>query len=496
MNQPPLVDVVIPAYNAEATLRETVASLQRQTLGSETGGWRATIVNDGSTDRTGELAERLAAEDPRVRVVHQPNGSAAAARNTGLDLAEAIYIHFLDSDDLLSPHALETLVGCAEQSGLGAACGSVAVCDAQGRPLGGERLEPAQAVVGLDEMLDGNPLCSHAQVIRRDLIGPERFDTTLRNVEDFDLWLRLAHRGLRWRTVARISERGEDCVALYRMAPSSKSKNARGMAESFRRVFSRAYARETGPDTPDADRSPVRLRSAVRRHALMYATIAALCDPSDGLDAGADIAAGSLDGRPITPDEAAEIGAWAVVFGLCRLPGSADDGLDWLPTLRAWWDRCECSALSGPGLAQRAEGALPGYTVTADRTAAAALEVCDQRWPGVRRVHIVGMGRNGRRIAASALRRGVGIVARDDRFDNGTLRPEEICPSIEVVRMAAPVAMDEPVIVTPLHDGPLVERLPELGGAVRWSRVRAQLATDFASRLASNVLRESLRGVA
>ena len=72
------VCVIVPAYNAARYLPETVQSVQNQTEGD----WELIVVNDGSRDDTGLLAERLAAEDPRIRVVHQANAAARRRRPT------------------------------------------------------------------------------------------------------------------------------------------------------------------------------------------------------------------------------------------------------------------------------------------------------------------------------------------------------------------------------------------------------------------------------
>jgi glycosyltransferase involved in cell wall biosynthesis len=97
----PLVSILIPAFNAQSTLRDTLRSAIDQT-------WRPTeviVVNDGSSDDTGAIAGEFA---PRgVRVVTQSNGGAAAARNKALSLCGGDYIQWLDADDLLAPDKIE-----------------------------------------------------------------------------------------------------------------------------------------------------------------------------------------------------------------------------------------------------------------------------------------------------------------------------------------------------------------------------------------------------
>lgn len=109
----PRVGVVVPAYGVEAWLPQCLDSLlaQRHTA------WTAVVVDDGSPDRSGELAEEYAERDPRIRVVHTPNRGLGAARNEGLRHLDADYVAFLDSDDMLPRNAYADLVRRIEASG-------------------------------------------------------------------------------------------------------------------------------------------------------------------------------------------------------------------------------------------------------------------------------------------------------------------------------------------------------------------------------------------
>ena len=99
---PNLISVVIPAYNATATLAETLRSALRQTHAE----LEVIVVDDGSKDGTRAMAESFAAEDPRVRVISKANAGVAAARNTGIDAARGDFIAPLDADDLWHPDKL------------------------------------------------------------------------------------------------------------------------------------------------------------------------------------------------------------------------------------------------------------------------------------------------------------------------------------------------------------------------------------------------------
>lgn len=99
MADTPRFSVTIPAYNAQATLAETVASVLAQTYAD----WEVVICDDGSTDGTRALAERLSAEEPRIRVVSQENRGSGGAYNTAVRAARSDLLVMLSADDLLLP---------------------------------------------------------------------------------------------------------------------------------------------------------------------------------------------------------------------------------------------------------------------------------------------------------------------------------------------------------------------------------------------------------
>lgn len=115
----PLVSVVIPAYNAEKYIGETLGSLRAQTLTD----WEALIVDDGSTDATARLAAQAAAEDARFRLLRQENAGVSAARNHGLREAQGTYVLFLDSDDTLTADSLRAFCKALDSTGADAAIG-------------------------------------------------------------------------------------------------------------------------------------------------------------------------------------------------------------------------------------------------------------------------------------------------------------------------------------------------------------------------------------
>ena len=93
----------MPVYNVDPYLKESIESVLNQTFAD----FELIIVNDGSTDRSGEILNKFASSDYRIRVLHKANGGQSSARNLGLEFANGTYVYFIDSDDTISPNLLK-----------------------------------------------------------------------------------------------------------------------------------------------------------------------------------------------------------------------------------------------------------------------------------------------------------------------------------------------------------------------------------------------------
>lgn len=116
MNRYPSVSVVIPAYNVEHYVAETIESVRAQTISD----WELIIIDDGSTDKTYSIAQqyvRLLGEE-KVTLIHQENSGLSASRNRGLACANGEYVYFLDADDTIKPTALADLLHKARENNL------------------------------------------------------------------------------------------------------------------------------------------------------------------------------------------------------------------------------------------------------------------------------------------------------------------------------------------------------------------------------------------
>jgi CDP-glycerol glycerophosphotransferase len=124
----PLVSVVVPVYNVAPYLPECLESL----LAQRRVELDIVVVDDGSTDDSGAIADRYAAEEHRVRVVHTDNHGLGAARNEGLRHISGEYVAFADSDDVVPPAAYDKMLGSLEDSGSDFVTGSIVWWESSG----------------------------------------------------------------------------------------------------------------------------------------------------------------------------------------------------------------------------------------------------------------------------------------------------------------------------------------------------------------------------
>jgi glycosyltransferase involved in cell wall biosynthesis len=189
--------VIIPVFNGAATVAAATQSAFAQ---ERAGAVEVIVVNDGSTDRTGEVLKSFGG---RIKTVSQANRGLAAARNVGADAADAAdYLAFLDADDLWLPDKLRLIVAeLARNHGAVLAYSNVLTMDRQGQGLSDSLIKRPQAhAPSLAELLRGWwPILPSSVVVRRDAFERcGRFCEEFRGAaghEDVDCWLRLRELG-------------------------------------------------------------------------------------------------------------------------------------------------------------------------------------------------------------------------------------------------------------------------------------------------------------
>lgn len=188
------VSVVIPAYNASATLPATLESVLAQTYLD----YEVIVVDDGSADDTADVAERFGG---RVRCIRQPNSGVATARNNGVATSSGDLVAFLDADDLWRPRKLEVQVSALDKYPDAGVCyvGALRV-DAELRTLAQiparQYDDPVTGLLLHATIVSGS--CSSGMV-RRSLCRSVRFDDAFSQCADWNYWL---HLGLRTKFLA------------------------------------------------------------------------------------------------------------------------------------------------------------------------------------------------------------------------------------------------------------------------------------------------------
>lgn len=173
----PEVTVVVPVHDVAPYLRDCLDSVLHQT----TTGWDCVCVDDGSTDGSGAICDEYAAADPRFHVVHQKNRGLSAARNAGIDWAEARsssrYVTFVDSDDWIEPCFLDELRRAAD-AGDGVAATPLRKTDEDSRFQADSDPSPAWRTVTVDRIWTGRSIIGSTacgKIFRKSLLTGIRF---------------------------------------------------------------------------------------------------------------------------------------------------------------------------------------------------------------------------------------------------------------------------------------------------------------------------------
>lgn len=181
----PKVSIYIPSYNNGKYIKEAVDSVLNQTYTDV----EVCICDDGSTDNTLEVLEANFKDHPQVRWVAQTNGGIGKASNAAVKLCRGMYIGQLDSDDLLKPEAVATLVEYLEKNSYGCVYSSCERIDAQGNYIQDEYSYPTFS----REKMMLTSITHHFRMFRRrDWLRTDGFNEELLNAVDYDMFLKLS----------------------------------------------------------------------------------------------------------------------------------------------------------------------------------------------------------------------------------------------------------------------------------------------------------------
>jgi glycosyltransferase involved in cell wall biosynthesis len=230
------VSVIVPCFNYGHLLAETLDCVRRQTLRD----WECIVVDDGSTDRTGDVARSFVSEDRRFSYLHQDNRGLSAARNAGLRVAKGEYAQLLDADDLVEDDKLRVHTAFLDaQEGFALVYGPMLFFRDRGGSRGLSRgrggvdagwmtMWPDTNDPMLSALIDGNQFPVSAALFRLAVLGEVGyFDEALRSHEDWEFWLRWAFAGKRFHGLE-----ARRTATLIREHESSMTRRAVTMAET------------------------------------------------------------------------------------------------------------------------------------------------------------------------------------------------------------------------------------------------------------------------
>lgn len=236
-NTSPNASIVVPAYNAAATIGETIRSLLLQTYGD----FELIVVDDGSIDETIAVVQSF--RDDRIRLIRQKNRGLAGAHNTGIANAQGQYIGFCDADDLWLPEKLERHIAHLDRNpDIGISFSGSRMIDRNGNPLGIDQT-PKLGNISSADVFKRNPIGNgSSMVMRRAALDgmayrphgeTERdwwFDETFRQSDDIEGWLRFVLTQ-DWRI-----EGIKGHLTLYRIHLGALSANVEKQYETWTRM--------------------------------------------------------------------------------------------------------------------------------------------------------------------------------------------------------------------------------------------------------------------
>lgn len=223
------ISVIVPVFNSINCLERCVRSICAQTYSQI----EILLIDDGSTDGTDGLCERLAKEDGRIRVRHKENGGASSARNVGIDLASGEYLGFVDSDDYIEPYVYEKMLRALEEGNYSAVQISRDEVDEEGKRLPDICVPPEKewfcdSESFLKELLLHRGDCSFCtKLFPREIFSSHRFPEGELN-EDFRLLLEILQE---IPGVCILPEQGYHVVCRRESTTRKRTK------DSFSRVF-------------------------------------------------------------------------------------------------------------------------------------------------------------------------------------------------------------------------------------------------------------------
>ncbi len=212
MESLPLVSVIMPCYNMERFVTETIASVQRQTYPH----WELLIVDDASTDGTVETVKRIAEQDERIHFTEKTTHSGIAdTRNLCIQMAQGPFLAFIDADDIWHPEKLEKQIGFMMERKVGFTYSAYDWIDEEGKPLN----KCIHTIGDLDyETYLRNTIIGCSTVVVNKTITGDVVVPNFRTSEDSATWLNILKQG-------HLTYAIDEALVSYRIRQQSASSN-------------------------------------------------------------------------------------------------------------------------------------------------------------------------------------------------------------------------------------------------------------------------------
>jgi glycosyltransferase involved in cell wall biosynthesis len=211
------ISIITPCYNAAPYIANTIQSVQNQTILD----WEMIIVDDGSSDNSVEIIQKIIAQDSRIKLIQKENGGSASARNLALSIAQGEYIQFLDSDDTIDYKKLERQITLMEKEDLDVSYSDwcFVLPDGTMEKVHGLNFNLVRILLLWGTLFGALPI--HAFVYRRDFLTKHQlsFSSVIKEREDWNFHIQVLSNHPRCKRLKGY------CAAYYLRCPTGKTSS-------------------------------------------------------------------------------------------------------------------------------------------------------------------------------------------------------------------------------------------------------------------------------
>ena len=211
------ISIITPCYNAAPYIANTIQSVQNQTILD----WEMIIVDDGSSDNSVEIIQKIIAQDSRIKLIQKENGGSASARNLALSIAQGEYIQFLDSDDTIDYKKLERQITLMEKEDLDVSYSDwcFVLPDGTMEKVHGLNFNLVRVILLWGTLFGALPI--HAFVYRRDFLTKHQlsFSSVIKEREDWNFHIQVLSNHPRCKRLKGY------CAAYYLRCPTGKTSS-------------------------------------------------------------------------------------------------------------------------------------------------------------------------------------------------------------------------------------------------------------------------------